>query len=418
MNKTPDDLLLFPSGLSVSEIKKSAKKLKKQSSLTQTQALQQLASDNGLDLSWEKALVHLRNYWGSYFAEFIYQEEPEYEATVRIGGFSSEEEALDYAIKDGKLIGFNKSLWFDYASKGEPRELLGYEVILRVQDPKTYNNLTVYPHDFHGVNIPINKWQEFIGRLVLRFDSLAWGVTQSPLIAPERYVEKDSQDTSYIESLIYLEAVGVATKARQVAHSLYQVKGINLGSKYNYIHTPLYSGFIMFMLHCTKMSDESNNHEFELPKFTGFTGAIINLEHFDLSGESSDMELFNNVPCYVMDVSLFPSIADLSPFIFRVIDVLMQMQMALNCRINDIEQWVDVEHLIGLIDELELQGSHSEIVTSARELLCEPDYFNKLIDFIVPRMKLYEPFLKSMNSTTQISRNGSSENIHFHGEIR
>lgn len=54
------DNLKFPNGRSIEQIRKDAKRLKKQTSLTMTQALNQCAVENGLNLTWDKAIEKLK----------------------------------------------------------------------------------------------------------------------------------------------------------------------------------------------------------------------------------------------------------------------------------------------------------------------------------------------------------------------
>lgn len=54
------DFLRFPSGATVAQIKKDAKRLAKAQSIPLHAALDALAAQNGLPLSWHKALAHLR----------------------------------------------------------------------------------------------------------------------------------------------------------------------------------------------------------------------------------------------------------------------------------------------------------------------------------------------------------------------
>ncbi|WP_063664843.1 hypothetical protein [Aliivibrio fischeri] len=54
------DHLKFPSGTTVSQAKKDAKKYKRQHSCTQTQALNIIANKNGIDLHWDKAVKRLK----------------------------------------------------------------------------------------------------------------------------------------------------------------------------------------------------------------------------------------------------------------------------------------------------------------------------------------------------------------------
>lgn len=54
------DHLLFPSGTTVSQAKKDAKKYKRQHNCTQTQALNIIAIKNGINLTWDKAVKLLK----------------------------------------------------------------------------------------------------------------------------------------------------------------------------------------------------------------------------------------------------------------------------------------------------------------------------------------------------------------------
>ncbi len=190
--RTPDNLLRFPNGITVSEIKKQAKKLKKETGKSHSQVLRQLAKDSGIDLPWEKVLSQLRTYWDSYFAEFIFQEEPEWDFTVLIGGFNSEQSALEYAKRNGSLKWFEGMLLFKYDGDDNPgwRILDEREIVIKQQKPETVGNMTVYPQDFDKVNIRIHEFPQVLGRKVTSFGSLAYGVSKSPLIQEPLTVDK------------------------------------------------------------------------------------------------------------------------------------------------------------------------------------------------------------------------------------
>ncbi len=57
---TSIDHLIFPSGTTVAQAKKDAKKYKRQHNCTQTQALNIIANNNGINLNWDKAIKLLK----------------------------------------------------------------------------------------------------------------------------------------------------------------------------------------------------------------------------------------------------------------------------------------------------------------------------------------------------------------------
>lgn len=59
--KDADSYLVFPSGLTVARAKQVAKKYKKSDGLRQHEALDRVARENGLDMSWQDAIRYLRN---------------------------------------------------------------------------------------------------------------------------------------------------------------------------------------------------------------------------------------------------------------------------------------------------------------------------------------------------------------------
>lgn len=65
--------LKFPSGRAASQIKKDAKRLKKSSGITLTEALNQCANENGMDLPWDQAINALKR--NALFASIIMEEQ-------------------------------------------------------------------------------------------------------------------------------------------------------------------------------------------------------------------------------------------------------------------------------------------------------------------------------------------------------
>lgn len=395
---TPDDLLRFPDGKSVSEIKKDAKRLKKESDLSHSQVLRQLAKDSGIDLSWEKALNQLRTYWDSHFAEFIFQEEPEWDFTVLIGGFNTENDALTYAKGDGSLKWSYGMLMFkhDGDDNSDWRILDEREIVIKRQKPDTLGNMTVYPQDFVQVKFKSYEFPKVVGRQVTSFGSLAYGVSKSPLIQDPPFVEKSSNDT---ESSKYLEAIGLATRAKQYGHSVYQITQGNSSDQYHYIHTSLEPRFITFMLHFANAMP--TNLETEL-RASRATFAITHLETFDLKKDTHLHDLFNSIPCFSLDIDELPPIAErgvFAEFQWRVISIMLQVQAALGIEVDEAQLWLDKPNFSKVVDQLESQGTHSEIVELAKRIVShDRAYFNKTMTSLIPSMTLYHSLLKPITS--------------------
>ncbi|MBD0788071.1 hypothetical protein HUO09_17085 [Vibrio sp. Y2-5] len=395
---TPDHLLRFPDGKVVSQIKKEAKRLTKASELSHSQVLSQLAKDSGIDLPWEKALKQLRIYWDSYFAEFIFQEEPEWEFTVQIGGFSTEEAAVSYAKGDGSLKWSYGMLMFRHESDENPdwRILDEREIIIKRQKPETLGNMTVYPQDFEQVKFRSHEFSQVVGRKVTSFGSLAYGVSKSPLVQEPPFVEKGSND---VESSKYLEAIGLATRAKQYGHSIYQIKNGDSSANLHYIHTSLEPRFITFMCH---FANSLPTHLEADLQTTRSTFAITHLETFDLEMDTHLHELFNGIPCFGLDLDSLPSMAEegsFAEFQWRVINVMLQVQGALGIEIKDVHLWLDKPYFSKVVEQLESQGTHPNIVDLARSFLGhDRAYFNKLMASLTPSMMLYHSLLKPITS--------------------
>ncbi|EMY6611272.1 MULTISPECIES: hypothetical protein [Vibrio] len=392
--QTPDNLLRFPDGKAVSQIKKEAKRLKKTSDLSHSQVLRQLAKDSGIDLPWEKALKQLRSYWDSHFAEFIFQEEPEWDFTVLIGGFDTEEAALAYAKGDGSLRWSYGMLMFRHNGddNSDWRKLDEREIVIKQQKPETLGNMTVYPQDFEEVKFRSHEFPQVVGRQVTSFGSLAYGVSKSPLIQESPFVEKGSNNT---ESSKYLEAIGLATRAKQFGHSIYKITHRGSSGQHHYIHTSLEPRFITFMLHFKNVLPTKQELDLSVSRSIF---AITHVESFDLQKDTHLFELFNGVSCFSLDLDSLPPMAErgeFAEFQWRVVRIMLQVQAALGIEITEAQLWLDMPNFSKVIDKLQSQGTHSELVEQAKGILGhDRAYFNTLMASLMPSMGVYSSLLK------------------------
>ena len=397
----PDDLLLFPSGKSVSEIKKQSKKLKKSSSLSQAQALRECATLNGIDLSWEKSLNQLRLYWCSWFAEFVFQEEPEYEVTVRIGGFDKQS-ATEFSESTARLRWIDGGLWFSANGSGDGvgcfhedgfRRLQDYEVTLRVQKPETRNNIISHEADFVAVNIPVAKYPAYFGREPVSFSSLAIGTEQSPLLLKENA----SENITNVEADLYLEAVGLALRAKQYGHKLIQIKGV--GERLHYIHTSLDLCIVASMLNLTKVFPGHLETEILVPNSTF---SVVHLDSFDLSLDQKHQSIFSGLPCYLLDVSELPAVdreTKLSKYWWTWIKTIVELEAGLGYPVYNTGEGFHPKQICRLLSELEEKNTNPKVVQKTKEFLDTSNGFSsKAMASLLPLMDQYKTSFKLLNT--------------------
>lgn len=383
--RTPDDLLRFPNGTTVSEIKKQAKKLKKETGKSHSQVLRQLTKDCGIDLPWEKALNQLRTYWDSHFAEFIFQEESEWDFTVLIGGFKNEQSALKYAKRDGSLKWFNGMLLFKYDGDDHPewRILDEREIVIKQQKPETIGNMTVYPQDFELVKFRSHEFSQVVGRKVTSFGSLAYGVSKSPLIQELPTVEKNQPD------FIKGEVLGLKFRASQFGHKIYQIKGVIDDDKHHYIHTNFNKNLLWLALALEKAINFDNYKKLRVASLPMKHYSLTHLELYDFSNQREFDKEFEGMECHVIDFSNFelPKIETLSsPFIslfWAMTQSVIKLQSSLN-KFSD-HNVVDYEYAMKLIKLGEIQSISDSILDDAKKTYQYPkDYYDKVTASVLP----------------------------------
>eukprot|EP00494_Astrolonche_serrata_P023412 UN23670 len=97
------DNLQFPSGKTVSYLKKQSKKTR---SLGTVRSLDNLSKENGLNMSWAKSINHLKKYWSKYFLVFSYRIDEHYIVDVRVRSHSRKEKAKIELLKASKTLSF------------------------------------------------------------------------------------------------------------------------------------------------------------------------------------------------------------------------------------------------------------------------------------------------------------------------
>ena len=381
--RTPDELLRFPDGKTVSEIKKEAKRLKKASDSSHSQVLRQLAKDSGIDLPWEKALNQLRAYWDSHFAEFIFQEEPEWDFTVLIGGFKSEEAALDYAKRDGRLKWFNGMLLFEYDGDDNPawRILDEREIVIKRQNPETISNMTVYPQDFETVKFRVHELPQLLGHKVTSFGSLAYSVSKSPLIQEPPTVEKGQPD------LIKGEVLGLKFRASQFGHKIYQVKGVIEDGKYHYIHTNLNKNLLLLALALAKRNNPNRFSDLRVAALPMRHYSVVHLELFDFSTQRKFDHEFEGVEFHVIDLSaLTVSESTSGPFV-KLIGAMTNSVINLQSSLNEFsdDNVIEYDHAMKLIDQAENQSVSKDTLEEAKKIFqYTKDYYDKVTASVLP----------------------------------
>lgn len=414
MSKTPDDLLRFPSGLNVSEAKKAAKKLKKQANITQSQALRLVAKQNGIDLPWEKSIEKLRKYWDSCFAEYIFQEEPNIELTVLIGGFSDLETATKYAKTDGRLQWRDGELWFKasgirregvkdgiyqtyYEGGHEYRKLDDYEVKIRVQKAETRNNLTVYPQDFDEVCIPVRNLPKFLGRPVTSFGSLAYGASKSPLVEEPHFVEKEKDD------LLLGDVLGLKFRAAQFHHKIMQIKGL-AGDKYHYIHTALSPKMVMLAQFLNRGNKKTSC--LDLDSLPRSTYSEVHLETFDYSSCRDFDNEFKGMELYIVDLddSLFQGYNSTSNAFIEFFRRTVQVTTTLQYMVDDFDKELTIEyHYIQSLFERALKQNPGEEVSKLMAEFNRYDqrYYEQVMACLMPFLANVQRYLSENQTVMQ-----------------
>lgn len=230
--------LKFPSGRSISNLKKEAKALKqtRNGDRSLTQCLNELSRKNGLQMDWDEAIEHLKTYWSSWFAEAIYQEDAHWQIDVLTGGFKSREEAEAFSKPFvGKLLwvgGENPLIHLDEKT-GETRTLFNSDVRLWKTKDEAREKIMISIDDMEQIHAPIIQWPELFGNNKPYFESLAWGV-----VNPSDPTNTTADSPGSRDSLDELEKIGLKFKAEQFNHNIYQIRNCHCPrKKFFYAHT-------------------------------------------------------------------------------------------------------------------------------------------------------------------------------------
>jgi len=215
------DQLRFPSGRSVRKIKQDVKKVKPNFS-NNTEALNALAKQHGIDMPWDKAIEYMADFWDSWFAVDIYQEEAEWQIDVRHKRFKIKEDAELYSkLFSGKLkwIGGDTPLVLINNNTGETTQLNNADVRLWRTKAESRNKIAISLEDMERVYKPICDWPELFKNENPTFGSLASGVEfgDDEGMPKESFVDKDLEGSSELERL------GIKFRASQANKEIIQI---------------------------------------------------------------------------------------------------------------------------------------------------------------------------------------------------
>jgi hypothetical protein len=213
--------LRFPSGRTVRKVKQEAKKIKSNYP-NNTEALNALAIQHGVNLPWDKALSYLEEFWDSWFAIHIFQEEANWQIDVRCKRFKLEEDTNAYAKSSTdklKWAGGNNPLVMIDHKTNESIVLNNADVRLWRTKPESMNKISVSMDDMERVYAPITEWPKLFGNEYPTFGSLAWAVEYGDDDGKPKNIEK----TSNLQGLSDIERIGIKIRAEQAGGNIIQI---------------------------------------------------------------------------------------------------------------------------------------------------------------------------------------------------
>ncbi|MBO1897621.1 hypothetical protein HNW13_017940 [Shewanella sp. BF02_Schw] len=215
------DLLRFPSGRTVHKVKQEAKKIKS-AYLTNTDALNALAVQHGLDMPWDKAITYLNKYWNSWFGVHIYQEQPEWQIDVRYGRFDNEGDAQSFSKSfNGSLkwVGGDNPLIMIDDKTSVTYVVNNSDVKLWRTKPQSMNKIMISQDDLERVYAPISKWPELFHNEKPTFGSLAYAAE----FGDDNGSEKGSVNADAPNKYGQIEKIGFRIRGEQSGGSLIQI---------------------------------------------------------------------------------------------------------------------------------------------------------------------------------------------------
>lgn len=226
------DQLRFPSGRTVRKVKQDAKKIKQNYS-SNTEALNALAIEHGVNMPWDKALSYLEDFWNSWFSVHIFQEEAHWQIDVRHKRFQQKDEAENFASSfygSLKWVGGDNPLVLINDKTGEKLVLNNADVRLWRTKAEAMNKICISQDDRERVYAPILKWPELFENENPTFGSLASGVEYGDDNgSPKSSIEQDNP-----QGASELDKIGIKVRAEQAKGKIIQIKHPYERAKSNY----------------------------------------------------------------------------------------------------------------------------------------------------------------------------------------
>lgn len=229
------DNLRFPSGKTVKKLKQQAKKIKKNFP-SHTDALNHLASANGLSMPWDKALTHLEEYWSGWFAVDIYQEDYNWQIDVRHRRFESKKDAEAFGKTFAgslKWVGGPKPLVHINDRTQEVTPLNNSDIRVWKLKSESEGKISVSMHDMERVHCSIDQFPEVFGNASPTFCSLAYGAEYGDGDGlPKEDSSVPSEDD--LIAMANIEMMGIKIRAEQSGCNIFQIGNTYAGDNINY----------------------------------------------------------------------------------------------------------------------------------------------------------------------------------------